>query len=157
MSRIDSIKIKKGGKVSTQGFTLPEILLSLTLMSIIAGMSLPLYRTFNNRNDLDQTIALYAQSLRRAQALSIAQIGDSVWGVKVLSSSILLFKGPSYNSRDQVFDESISFSPTITFSGVSEVTFLKRTGVPSGVGTTTFILYQETRDAFINQKGVIEY
>jgi hypothetical protein len=136
---------KKTEEESVRGFT------------IIAGMSLPLYRTFNNRNDLDQTVALYAQSIRRAQALSISQIGDSVWGIKVLPSSILLFKGSSYSSRDQTFDEGISFSPTITFSGLSEITFLKRAGTPSTTGTTTFILYQETRNAFINQKGVIEY
>ncbi|MEN9552239.1 MAG: hypothetical protein RI935_616 [Candidatus Parcubacteria bacterium] len=140
-----------------KGFTLPEILLSVTLLSIIASMSLPVYNSFINRNELDQTVALYAQSLRRAQALSVAQIGDSVWGVKLNSSSILVFKGASYATRDQAFDEVISFSPNITFSGLSEVAFLKRVGVPTTTGTSTFILYQDTRNVFINQKGMVAY
>jgi prepilin-type N-terminal cleavage/methylation domain-containing protein len=149
--------MKQSNFFCIKGFTLPEILLSVTLLSIIASMSLPVYNSFINRNELDQTVALYAQSLRRAQALSVAQIGDSVWGVKLNSSSILVFKGASYATRDQVFDEVISFSPNITFSGLGEVTFLKRVGTPTTIGTSTFILYQDTRNVFINQKGMVAY
>ncbi|KKT34575.1 MAG: hypothetical protein UW24_C0026G0001, partial [Parcubacteria group bacterium GW2011_GWA2_44_12] len=34
------------------GFTLIEVLLSITAIAIIAGISIPVYQSFQNRNDL---------------------------------------------------------------------------------------------------------
>jgi prepilin-type N-terminal cleavage/methylation domain-containing protein len=66
---------------SIQGFTLSEILLSISLMAIIGGMIIPMYRTFLIRDDLDIAATTLAQNLRRAQALSQAADGDTTWGV----------------------------------------------------------------------------
>ncbi len=60
-----------------KGFTLPEIMLSLALLTIIGGMTIPLYRTFMIRNDLDIATVSLAQTMRRAQALSQAGDGDT--------------------------------------------------------------------------------
>jgi prepilin-type N-terminal cleavage/methylation domain-containing protein len=141
-----------------KGFTLPEVLLSILLIGIIAGMSLPVSRIFLDRNELDQTVAQAVYTIRRAQAMSIAGDGDSMWGVRMSTSSILLFKGSSYASRDQSFDESISIAPTISFSGFSEVVFQKGTGAPFSTGTSTFTLFNgEIRTISINQKGMVSY
>lgn len=143
---------------SPKGFTITEVLLSVVLLGIIASMSIPFYRTYLDRNELDQTTMTLAQTLRRAQFMSIAQDGDSAWGVKVSSSSILLFKGASYLTRDQNVDESTTLVPTIGFSGLSEVVFQKGSGVPSTTGTSTFILNNgDTRNVTINQKGMVSY
>ncbi len=144
--------------LTLRGFTLIEVLLSVVLLSMIAGMSIPLSRIFLERNELDQTTATLAQTLRRAQFMSIAQDGDSTWGVKVTSSSILLFKGSSYATRDQIFDESTSIAPSIIFSGLSEVVFQKGTGTPTATGTSTFTARSnEIRNVTINQKGMVSY
>lgn len=145
-------------KKGLQGFTIVEVLLSVVLLSMIAGMSIPLSRVFLERNELDQTTTTLAQTLRRAQFMSIAQDGDSAWGVKVTSSSILLFKGASYATRDQLLDESISIAPIIMASGLSEVVFQKGTGLPTTTGTSTFTSYtNEIRNVTINQKGMVDY
>jgi prepilin-type N-terminal cleavage/methylation domain-containing protein len=143
---------------STQGFTLVEVLLSVVLLSMIAGMSVPLTRIFLERNELDQTTMALAQTYRRAQFMSIAQDGDSAWGVKVTPSGILLFKGASYATRDQLFDESTSIVPSIMLSGLSEVVFQKGTGIPTTTGTSTFTARSnEIRNVTINQKGMVNY
>ncbi len=143
---------------SPKGFTITEVLLSVVLLGMIASMSIPFYRTYLDRNELDQTTMTLAQTMRRAQFMSIAQDGDSAWGVKVSSSSILLFKGASYLTRDQNVDESTTLAPTIGFSGLSEVVFQKGSGVPSTTGTSTFILNNgDTRNVTINQKGMVSY
>ncbi len=141
-----------------KGFTLSEVLLSVVLLSMIAGMSIPFYKVYLDRNELDQTTMTLAQTMRRSQFMSIAQDGDSAWGVKVSSSSILLFKGTSYLTRDQSFDESTALAPTISFSGMSEVVFQKGNGTPSTTGTSTFISNNgEIRNVTINQKGMVDY
>lgn len=143
---------------SPKGFTITEVLLSVVLLGMIASMSIPFYRTYLDRNELDQTTMTLAQTMRRAQFMSIAQDGDSAWGVKVSSSSILLFKGASYLTRDQNVDESTTLAPTIGFSGLNEVVFQKGSGVPSTTGTSTFILNNgDIRNVTINQKGMVSY
>jgi prepilin-type N-terminal cleavage/methylation domain-containing protein len=149
----------KAGIYSTRkGFTLPEVLLSITLLSIIGGMTIPMYRTFMVRNDLDISIMTIAQNLRRAQALSESGDGDTTWGVRVGVGSILIYKGASYISRDSSFDENTSIPTTIIPTGINEVVFSKMTGMPNATGT--FILTSqnnETRTVTINEKGMVDY
>jgi prepilin-type N-terminal cleavage/methylation domain-containing protein len=141
-----------------RGFTLPEVLLSLTLISIMGGMIIPMYRTFMVRNDLDIATIGIAQNLRRAQALSQSADGDTSWGLHVGVGSILVYKGASYVSRDSLYDENTSMPTTIVPTGLSEVTFSKVVGTPSATGT--FMLTSqsnETRNVTINQKGMVDY
>lgn len=143
---------------SIKGFTITEVLLSVVLLGMIAGMSIPLSKTYLDRNELDQTTMTLAQTMRRAQFMSIAQDGDSAWGVKVSTSSILLFKGASYLTRDQSLDESTTLAPMIGFSGLGEVVFQKGSGIPSTTGTSTFTSTNgEIRNVTINQKGMVDY
>lgn len=143
---------------ATRGFTLPEILLSLVLLGVIAGMGLPMYRTFLIRNDLDIAATTLAQNLRRAQSLSWANDGDMTWGVRVGVGSILLFKGQSYVLRDSSFDENTSIPTSIVPSGIYEIVFAKVTGLPTATGTFRFTSSaNEIRTITINEKGTVEY
>ncbi len=140
------------------GFTLPEVLLSLALLSIIGGMSIPMYRMFLVRDDLDIAATTLAQSLRRAQALSESGDGDTTWGVHVGVGSILVYKGASYVSRDSTFDENTSIPTTIVPAGLSDIAFSKITGLPNATGTFTLTSQaNETRTTTINEKGMVDY
>jgi prepilin-type N-terminal cleavage/methylation domain-containing protein len=141
-----------------KGFTLPEVMLSVTLLGIIASMTIPMYRTFMVRNDLDIAATTIAQNLRRAQSLSESGDGDTTWGVRVGVGSILLYKGVNYISRDSSFDENTSIPTTIVPTGINEVAFSKTTGIPNATGT--FVLTSqnnETRTVTINEKGTVNY
>lgn len=140
------------------GFTLPEILLSLSILAIIAAMSIPLYGTFMVRNDLDIAASTLTQNLRRAQALSQAGDGDTSWGVHVGVGGILIYKGVSYAARDTLYDENTSIPTSIVPSGLTDVTFSKTTGLPQAYGTFTLTSQGgEIRNVTINEKGMVDY
>lgn len=140
------------------GFTLIELLLSISVIMIIAGMSAPIYQSFQVRNDLDIATVTIAQSLRRAEVLAQAVDGDTNWGVDIRTGSITVFKGASYATRDTAFDELFDVPTSITPSGASEVVFAKFTGVPQTTGTITLTSNaNETRIITINAKGTVSY
>lgn len=145
-------------KKHTQGFTLPEILLSLALLSIIGGMIIPSYRIFMVRNDLDIATVTLAHNIRRAQSLSQASDGDMTWGVHVGIGSILIYKGTSYILRDSLFDENTQIPTSIVPTGLTEIRFSKVFGTPSATGTF-FLTSQanEQRTITINEKGMVDY
>lgn len=144
-------------KKLNKGFTLLELLLSIALISVLAGFSLPIYRTLIKKNDLDIAVNSIAASMRRAQILSQAVDGDISWGVKVQSGSIVVFKGASYTTRDTAYDESFDLQSSTNPSGTTEVVFAKLTGLPQSTGTTTLTSESDTRTVSINAKGMVGY
>ena len=144
--------------LSPKGFTLLEVLLSIGLITVLAGLSLPVYQALQNRNDLDIATVTVAQTLRRAQLLSQAVDGDTNCGIKLQSGSVTLFKGTSYAARDASFDEVFDVPTSITQSGVGEVVFAKFTGMPQTTGTITLTSStNEVRNLILNAKGTITY
>ncbi|MEK7608459.1 MAG: hypothetical protein AAB495_02680 [Patescibacteria group bacterium] len=142
----------------TGGFTLLEIVLSIATITIIAGISIPIYQSFQVKNDLDITANTWVQTLRRAQVLSRAVDGDSTWGVKIQPAGLILFKGASYDSRDATFDEIFMVPTSISASGITEIVFAKFTGNPQATGTTTLTASTaEIRTININEKGTLTY
>lgn len=141
----------------SHGFTLLEVLLSVAAIGILAGFSLPVFRTMLTKNDLDIATVTTAQTLRRAQVLSQAIDGDTSWGVKVQSGSITLFKGTSFAGRDSSFDEVFEVPTNVSISGISEIVYAKLTGLPQTTGNTTFSTENDTKTISINEKGMASY
>lgn len=140
------------------GFTLLEMLLSVAAIGIIIMIGVPVYQSLQVRNDLDVGATTIAQMSRRAEVLSQTAQGDSNWGVKIQSGSIVIFKGTSYSGRDTSYDEIISLPTSITPTGVSEIVFDKVTGFPQTTGTTTLTsTSNEVKNININAKGTISY
>ncbi|TSC55426.1 MAG: Uncharacterized protein G01um101418_910 [Parcubacteria group bacterium Gr01-1014_18] len=141
-----------------QGFTLLEALLSVSVVAILALVAFPISIQFQNRTGLDIASYSFTQSLRSAQTLAQASSGDSSWGVKADTGSILLFKGSSYASRDTAYDQISSIYESIILSGVTEVIFAKFTGLPQTTGTLILTSpNNETRSVTINSKGTVSY
>lgn len=144
--------------MNQSGFTMLEVLLSVALIALIAGLSIPVYQTLQLRNELDIAAATTAQTLRRAQVLSRAVDGDTSWGLYAQSGSITLFQGTSYAGRNTGFDEVFSVPTTITPSGTQEFVYAKFSGLPQSIGTLTLTSdNNETRNITINEKGTITY
>lgn len=140
-----------------RGFTLIELLLSIVIISMLTGLSMPAYRILLTKNDLDIASNIIASSFRRAQILTQGVDGDSSWGVKAQSGSVVIFKGASYTARDVTFDEMIEISSTIGISGITEIVFAKLTGLPQTTGTTTLSTENDTNTITINAKGMVDY
>lgn len=142
---------------ANKGFTLLEVLLSISIVAILSGLSVPVWRNLQIKNDLDVVTTTIVQNLRRAQILSQAVDGDSTWGLKVQSGSIVLFKGASYAVRDSTFDETSDLQTSITPTGVTEIVFAKLTGLPQTTGTVTLTSEQDSKNITINTKGMVDY
>lgn len=143
---------------TNKGFTLLEILLSVAAIAVIAGISIPIYQSFQVRNDLDIAATTYAQTLRRAQILAQAVDGDMPWGVNIIAGSITLFRGTSYLARESTLDEVFNIPAGITPSGVTEVVFTKFTGLPQTTGALLLTWNtNETRTITINSRGTVSY
>ncbi|SRR5258708_28455628 len=140
------------------GFTLIEIILSLALVAILAATSVPLYRALVVRNDLDVTAGTIAQTLRRAEALAFAVDGNTGWGVAIGAGGITLFKGTTFTSRDQNFDERFDVPADVAASGPGEIDFANFLGTPQQTGAIILISNtNESRTITVNAKGTVNY
>lgn len=147
-------------KMDNRGFTLIEMMLSVAIIGMLAGLALPVYQSFQQRNGLDFTAQSIADSLRRAQLYSRGSKNDSVWGVRIGMTTVTLFKGTSFASRDTSLDEVTSFSTlSLVVSGLNEVTFAKLSATPSTTGTTTLTATttNDTRAVTLNSEGMVSY
>ncbi len=141
-----------------RGFTLVEMLLSITIIAILVGVSGPVYNSFVVRNDLDVTGQQIVQSLRRAQTYARSMEDDTAWSVEIQTSAATLFQGTNFGGRDATFDEEVTIPASITRSGLTEVQFAKFTGLPNTTGTITLTSNtNETRTITINAKGMVNY
>jgi len=143
-----------------KGFTLLEVLLSIAIISGMAAFSIPVYQSFQVKNDLDLAVSKTIQTLGRAQMLSQGVDGDVTWGIKIQTGSITLFKGISFNTRDVSFDEISVISQSITLAPLSlnEIIFNKLSGEPQSQGTITLTsTNNETKTITINAKGFVSY
>lgn len=144
--------------MNQQGFTLLEVLLSVAIIALLTGLSMPVYETFMRRNDLDLTAQQLAASLRRAQTFARGVNRDSAWSVEIQPSAITLFQGTNFASRTQAYDEVVAIPPSITVSGLSEVQFTKLQATPNTTGSITLTSSANaTRTVTINAKGMVEY
>ncbi len=144
--------------MSQHGFTLVELLLSVAIMTMLIGLSLPVYETFVRRNDLDLTAQNIAGAIRRAETYARGAKNDSTWGIEFLSSGVTIFKGSTYSTRDTSYDETVSLPGSVSISGDSEMIFSKLSGAPDAAGTVSLSSStNDTRTIAVNAKGMVSY
>ena len=138
------------------GFTLLELLLSIGLMAALAGIAAPMYMSLQAENEVAIAAATTGDLLRRGQIRAQAVDGDSDWGVEMVSSTVTIFKGNNFGSRDQSFDENYNLAATLNFSGLNEVVFNKFSGWTTASGTIV-ITHQDGRikNVTVSELGII--
>lgn len=141
-----------------QGFTLLEMLLSVAIISLIGGLSVPVYQSLQVRNELDVMVAESAQAVRSAQVFASAVREDAKWGVYITADTITIFKGDSYAGRDSDFDELVGTADVANVSGTQEFVFTRVDGRPESTGSITFETSNgTTRTVTINEMGTLSY
>lgn len=117
----------------SRGFTALELLLVIGIVAGLSAISVPAYRDYQIRSDLNIAAEQITQALGRARLLSQAGKHETTWGYHVSSST--LFAGGNFASRNALYDERYSVPATIGLSGLPEVTFSRLEGRPSATGT----------------------
>lgn len=141
----------------SRGYTLVELLLSISLIAIIAGSAFPITRNFLDRNEFDSAFRLAVNGIRTAQINSQTGKNDTNWGVSFQSGAIIVFSGTSYATRATSFDASSSISTKITITGASEIIFDKVTGNSSTAPTLTVAGNGYSKTITVNKKGLPIY
>ncbi len=149
---------RPSASLGERGFTLLEALLSVTIIGLLVGASMPIYQSFQSRTDLDVTTESVAGMLRRAQTYSRGSKDNSVWSVQFAANGVTLFKGAIYASRDTAYDESTAIGTSTTLSWTGTISFAKLTGTPSTTGNVVITNpNNETRTVTLNGEGMVDY
>lgn len=143
--------------INKPGFNLLELLLSITMVALMAGIIAPVAGNLYNRNNHDLAVKEVVQDFRRARTLARAAEGDSDWGVYLAGNQSTIFKGSGYSSRDSYFDEVSDLPGQTIVGGLTEVVFSKATGWPQVTGTTSVSIGVEIKYININGQGIINY
>ena len=141
--------------MTKKGFTLIEVMLTMSLLGILALLSSPFYGRFIFSQEVPVVYDELEGSFAKAQLYSMTGNNDAMWGVAVNGDNIILFQGTSFASRDQAFDETFVIHPRVTVSGLSEVVFARTTGRPDSQPTVTLSGNGTTESYTLNSEGVL--
>jgi type II secretory pathway pseudopilin PulG len=140
------------------GFTLLEALLTVAVIGLIMAISAPVYQKLFNNNDLSLAVSNTAFALRRAQLMARQGINDDAWGVRLTSGAVKIFKGTSFSSRNQNYDEDFILPASVSFGGLTEIFFYETSGLPNATGSLSLISADNNViNLSINKQGTVSY
>ncbi len=139
------------------GFTLIEMLLVITITTILGTMAFASFGRLVNYTSIEGQAESIRSHIERARIFTLASKNNSAFGVLFSTTSVRVFQGTSFvsaSSSDQVYvidsNESII---NINFANNSNtIYFNKITGEPSATGTITVT---STKNSLDQQKVVI--
>lgn len=137
-----------------RAFSLLELLLVMGLVSILAATALPLSTAIYSRTLVRTKADEFGASLRQARANTIAGKENSQWGVRSTASSITLYKGTSFATRDSAFDQSFVVPSSISITQ-DEIVFLPVTGGVASAQSVTVSNAVETVTIEVTTVGAI--
>ena len=143
-----------------KGFTLPELLIVIGIIVILAAAAVPIYGNLQVSSQLNESTSLIIQTLRTAQQNSQARVNNAGHGVWFAADSYTLYQGSSYIGRDTDYDRQQAVDSSIIIATTlpgGEINFSKSLGEPDNTGTIT--LTHDTggeRVININSLGAIE-
>ena len=140
---------------STKGFTLIEILLVIASMSLISVLTVSFFSRFLLQNAVSNTVDQIAGELRKAQTYSMAGKQNSGWGVNYSSSTLTLFKGNTYATRNPALDETFQINPNISITGFTEIEYAKVTGMPNTTAIIVISTPKLSKTVTVNSQGVV--
>jgi len=131
------------------GFTMMEFLLVVGIIAILSYMTVPLGINFYRSQVVETARTNLLEVLGKARQNAVLMKGDSRYGVLVDTmngslSTYTLYKGNSFGSKDDDFDEVYTQPPGITISAVGtsnltsgDINFNKLSGTTNATGTIT--------------------
>lgn len=138
-----------------RGFTLIELVLVMTLVAAIVGISTPFLISYQRRNMLRTDTIMVQELIRRAQGLAENSVANSNWGVYFNGQNVIIYKGDNYLGRDPAFDETSTLSDATSVSGNLEYNFDVLTGDTVNAGSTILTVDNNSKEIFVNEKGLI--
>lgn len=113
-----------------KGFTIVELILVITLITMLFAISTPFFVGLNNRNDVNLTYNYLESSIRRSNQLAKSQYMNQNWGLYIdnINNKLIIYKGDDYLSRDISQDEEILVPDGISFQTDQDINFEQLSG-----------------------------
>ena len=132
------------------GFTLLELLVVVSIMSILGASAGIFYARFLTQSNVNLATDQLAGQLRKAQIYAIEDKENTSWGVRYSANKITLFA-----TGNAAFDESFDVSSALSISGFTTLTYAKRTGIPDVTPTITVSGNGQSKTVGVNGVGVV--
>lgn len=113
--------------LTSKGFTLIETIVVLAIIMTIGSSVAFATSAFLAGNSLKNTTGQLVSVLRTAELNAMSGKQDSKWGVNLSSTSITLYSGNSYQTRNAAFDVVYEIPQTVSVA-TSDIVFEKVTG-----------------------------
>ncbi|OGL87472.1 hypothetical protein A3I40_01415 [Candidatus Uhrbacteria bacterium RIFCSPLOWO2_02_FULL_48_12] len=120
-----------------------ELLIVVSITILLTAMALPIYGNFQSSTYLNERTAEIIQSIRTAQARSLARVNDKPHGVyfdiTASPDKFILYQGFDYPSRDTNYDRTVILEDSlslVTTTG-NDLNFSRGLGTPSAIGNIT--------------------
>jgi len=152
-----------------RGFTLFEIIIVISILTVLAVISVTDFVAFQKKTDLNNSLQEVVSILRVAQNKTLASENSGQYGVYLNTvtspNQYTLFKGISYASRDVSYDKIHSLPQAIEFFGINlgsgnEIVFDKLIGTTGQSGSASLRLKADTtqtRIFYVSSSGAIGF
>lgn len=147
-----------------RGFTLIELVLSMTFLGILIGLFLLYNQSSQLRADLNSQTSNIVHYLRLAQSSSASGLNDTDHGLHLEDNSYTLFEGSSYNESNPD-NFVIDLPPTLEIESVNlhgggdNIIFTKPNGETTNYGTFSVVStsLNESFTITVTDLGTINY
>lgn len=124
-----------------KGFTLVEILVSLSVLAIISGIVMFSFSSVNSSGALERSASDVVSALNQARSQTLSSKDNSIYGVRFEESEVIIFRESfSAGNSENVsvtLTSPVSLSEVSLAGGGSEVLFERFTGKVAAHGTVT--------------------
>jgi prepilin-type N-terminal cleavage/methylation domain-containing protein len=120
------------------GFTIVELIVVMAIISIIAGLTFFGFTNYAHYQHYDQAVGSTKAAIIDARVRARSSETVNGLGIKVLTDSIVVFQGTSYNalaSTNRTTDITGAVLTSAFSNGINEIVFNNLTGLPNATGT----------------------
>ncbi|MFM2393442.1 MAG: hypothetical protein RLZZ546_1424 [Bacteroidota bacterium] len=139
-----------------KGFSIVEILVSLSIFSVFIAISFASYtqlEKFFYQRSAEEEIRTV---LDRARNLAIGINNGNGWSFRIEGDKAMIFLGNNYSSRDVGHDEFYDLPAKTTATTTSDIYFNPMTGFISSSATTTISVSGSSTSVTISKYGIIK-
>lgn len=144
-----------------KGFTVIELIVSIAIIAILAGIVLVSMNKYRQKEILKANTSTVVAVLREAQAKTLVAEGDSTYGVHFDDNQAVIFVGDTYNDSsgsNEIFYLSNLVGLATTSLGATDVVFSRLTGESSIAGAVNIYWLADpsaSTTVNIHQTGII--
>ena len=143
-----------------RGSFLIEIIISISIISIVGFISVQAFKNLSDRNSLDSAVNNAISILAEARSKAISSKNSSDYGVHFEATKIVRSTGNQYSANDTAnINYNIGKYIEIVSPNPSDVVFKRLFGNTENFGTTTFRLksdHSQIKNINIYSTGVVE-